>query len=145
MPALPLKCTGARPKAAATKSKQNGGNVPTLIAAATRIEAAGNKPKIIQEYIGRVNSKTQALSIARMSSPAGWVEPGQTPEFDEYTLVLGGMLRVEHKGGAIDVQAGQAVIAHAGEWIRYSTPNGAEYVAICLPAFSPDTVHRDSN
>src|SRR5690348_18428733 len=113
MPALPLKCTGARPKAAATKSKQNGGNVPTLIAAATRIEAAGNKPKIIQEYIGRVNSKTQALSIARMSSPAGWVEPGQTPEFDEYTLVLGGMLRVEHKGGAIDVQAGQAVIAHA--------------------------------
>lgn len=119
--------------------------MPTLIAAATRIEAAGNKPKIIQEYIGRVNSKTQALSIARMSSPAGWVEPGQTPGFDEYTLVLGGMLRVEHKGGAIDVQAGQAVIAHAGEWIRYSTPNGAEYVAICLPAFSPDTVHRDSN
>lgn len=119
--------------------------MPTLIAAATRIEAAGNKPKIIQEYIGRVNSKTQALSVARMSSPAGWVEPGQTPEFDEYTLVLGGMLRVEHKGGAIDVQAGQAVIAHAGEWIRYSTPNGAEYVAICLPAFSPDTVHRDSN
>lgn len=119
--------------------------MPTLIATAMRIEAAGNKPKIIQEYIGRVNSKTQALSIARMSSPAGWVEPGQTPEFDEYTLVLGGMLRVEHKGGAIDVQAGQAVIAHAGEWIRYSTPNGAEYVAICLPAFSPDTVHRDSN
>lgn len=119
--------------------------MPTLIAAATRIEAAGNKPKIIQEYIGRVNSKTQALSVARMSSPAGWVEPGQTPEFDEYTLVLSGVLRVEHKGGAIDVQAGQAVIAHAGEWIRYSTPNGAEYVAICLPAFSPDTVHRDSN
>lgn len=119
--------------------------MPTLIAAATRIEAAGNKPKIIQEHIGRVNSKTQALSVARMSSPAGWVEPGQTPEFDEYTLVLSGMLRVEHKGGAIDVQAGQAVIAHAGEWIRYSTPNGAEYVAICLPAFSPDTVHRDSD
>lgn len=119
--------------------------MPTLIATAMRIEAAGNKPKIIQEYIGRVNSKTQALSVARMSSPAGWVEPGQTPGFDEYTLVLGGMLRVEHKGGAIDVQAGQAVIAHAGEWIRYSTPNGAEYVAICLPAFSPDTVHRDSN
>jgi len=132
-------------KRAATKSKQNGGNVPTLIAAATRIEAAGNKPKIIQEYIGRVNSKTQALSVARMSSPAGWVEPGQTPEFDEYTLVLSGILRVEHQGGAIDVQAGQAVIAHAGEWIRYSTPNGAEYVAICLPAFSPHTVHRDSN
>jgi quercetin dioxygenase-like cupin family protein len=119
--------------------------VPTLIATPTRIEAAGNKPKIIQEHIGRVNSKTQALSVARMSSPAGWVEPGQTPEFDEYTLVLSGMLRVEHKGGAIDVQAGQAVIAHAGEWIRYSTPNGAEYVAICLPAFSPDTVHRDSD
>src|SRR5690348_2835371 len=128
---------------AATKSKQNGGNVPTLIVTATRIEAAGNKPKIIQEYIGRVNSKTQALSVARMSSPAGWVEPGQTPEFDEYTLVLSGILRVEHQGGAVDVQAGQAVIAHAGEWIRYSTPNGAEYVAICLPAFSPDTVHRD--
>ena len=119
--------------------------MPTLIAAATRIEAAGNKPKIIQEYIGRVNSKTQALSVARMSSPAGWVEPGQTPEFDEYTLVLSGILRVEHQGGAVDVQAGQAVIAHAGEWIRYSTPNGAEYVAICLPAFSPDTVHRDSD
>ena len=119
--------------------------MPTLIATATRIEAAGNKPKIIQEHIGRVNSKTQALSVARMSSPAGWVEPGQTPEFDEYTLVLSGILRVEHQGGAIDVQAGQAVIAHAGEWIRYSTPNGAEYVAICLPAFSPDTVHRDSN
>jgi ethanolamine utilization protein EutQ len=145
MPALPLKCTVARPKAAATKSKQNGGNVPTLIATATRIEAAGNKPKIIQEHIGRVNSKTQALSVARMSSPSGWVEPGQTPEFDEYTLVLSGTLRVEHTGGAIDVQAGQAVIAHAGEWIRYSTPNGAEYVAICLPAFSPDTVHRDSD
>jgi ethanolamine utilization protein EutQ len=119
--------------------------VPTLIATATRIEAAGNKPKIIQEHIGRVNSKTQALSVARMSSPAGWVEPGQTPEFDEYTLVLSGILRVEHQGGAIDVQAGQAVIAHASEWIRYSTPNGAEYVAICLPAFSPHTVHRDSN
>ncbi|MGH9572135.1 MAG: cupin domain-containing protein [Candidatus Acidiferrales bacterium] len=119
--------------------------MPTMIAAATRIEAAGNKPKIIQEHIGRINSKTQALSVARMSSPAGWIEPGQTPEFDEYTLVLSGTLRVEHKGGAIDVQTGQAVIAHAGEWIRYSTPNGAEYVAICLPAFSPDTVHRDSD
>ena len=119
--------------------------MPTLIASPTRIEAAGNKPKIIQEHIGRVNSKTQAVSVARMSSPAGWVEPGQTPGFDEYTLVLSGMLRVEHKAGAIDVQAGQAVIAHAGEWVRYSTPNGAEYVAICLPAFSPDTVHRDSD
>lgn len=119
--------------------------MPTLIATPTRIEAAGNKPKIIQEYVGRVNSKTREASIARMSSPAGWVEPGQTPGFDEYTLVLSGMLRVEHKSGSIDVQAGQAVIAHSGEWVRYSTPNGAEYVAICLPAFSPDTVHRDSD
>lgn len=118
--------------------------MPTLIAKPTRIEAAGNKPKIIQEHVGRVNSKTEAISVARMSSPAGWVEPGQTPEFDEYTLVLSGMLRVEHKGGTIDVHAGQAVIAHANEWIRYSTPEGAEYVAICLPAFSPNTVHRDS-
>ncbi len=119
--------------------------MPTLIASPTRIEAAGNKPKIIQEHIGRVNSKTHALSVAQMSSPPGWIEPGQTPEFDEYTLVLSGMLRVEHKGGAIDVQAGQAVIAHAGEWVRYSTPNGAEYLAVCLPAFSPDTVHRDDD
>ena len=118
--------------------------MPTLIAKPTRIEAAGNKPKIIQEYVGRVNSKTEAVSVARMSSPAGWVEPGQKPEFDEYTLVLSGMLRVEHKRGTIDVHASQAVIAHAGEWIRYSTPEGAEYIAICLPAFSPNTVHRDS-
>lgn len=118
--------------------------MPTLIAKSTRIEAAGNKPKIIQEHVGRVNSKTEAVSVARMSSPAGWVEPGQTPEFDEYTLVLSGMLRVEHKSGTIDVHAGQAVIAHAGEWIRYSTPEGAEYIAICLPAFSPNTVRRDS-
>lgn len=118
--------------------------MPTLIATPTRIEAAGNKPKIIQEHVGRVNSKTEAVSVARMSSPAGWVEPGQKPEFDEYTLVLSGMLRVEHKSGTIDVHAGQAVIAHANEWIRYSTPEGAEYIAICLPAFSPNTVHRDS-
>ncbi|HEY6465727.1 MAG TPA: hypothetical protein VIY69_07035 [Candidatus Acidoferrales bacterium] len=117
--------------------------MPTLIAKPTRIEAAGNKPKIIQEHVGRVNSKTEAISVARMSSPAGWVEPGQTPDFDEYTLVLSGVLRVEHKSGAIDVHAGQAVIAHADEWIRYSTPEGAEYIAICLPAFSPNTVHRD--
>lgn len=119
--------------------------MPTLIASPTRIEAAGNKPKIIQEHIGRVNTQTKSVSVARMSSPAGWVEPGQTPQFDEYTVVLSGMLRVEHRGGAIDVQAGQAVIAHRGEWVRYSTPGGAEYVAICLPAFSPDAVHRDSD
>ena len=120
--------------------------MPTLIAAATRIEAAGNKPKIIQEYIGRVNSKTQALSVARMSSPAGWVEPGQTPEFDEYTLVLRGVLRVEHKGGTMDIRAGQGVSVRRGEWVRYSTPeaDGAEYIAVCLPAFSMQTVHRDA-
>jgi ethanolamine utilization protein EutQ len=120
--------------------------MPTLIAAPTQITAAGNKPKLIREYIGRVNSKTEALSVAHMSSPSGWVEPGQTPEFDEYTLVLKGLLRVEHKAGVIDVQAGQAIITHAGEWVRYSTPGseGADYVAICLPAFSMETVHRDS-
>ena len=117
---------------------------PTLIAQPTRIEAAGTKPKIIQEFIGRVNSRTAALSVAHMNSPAGWAEPGQTPEFNEYTVVLKGMLRVTHKGGNVDVKAGQAVIAHAGEWIEYSTPKGAEYIAICLPAFSPDTVHRDT-
>jgi mannose-6-phosphate isomerase-like protein (cupin superfamily) len=117
--------------------------MPTLIATPTRIEAAGNKPKIIQEFVGRVNSRTEAASIAYMTSPAGWVEPGQTPEFDEYTLVLKGMLRVTHKSGEIDVRAGQAVIAHAGEWVKYSTPEGAEYIAICLPAFSPASVHRD--
>ena len=118
--------------------------MPTLIAKPTRIEAAGNKPKIIDEHIGRVNSGTASLSLAHMTSPPGWVEPGQTPEFDEYTLVLKGTLRVSHRDGTLDVQAGQAVIAHAGEWIRYSTPDGADYIAICLPAFSPSTVHRDS-
>ena len=118
--------------------------MPTLIANPTRIEAAGNKPKIIQEFVGRVNSKTEAASVAHMISPAGWVEPGQTPEFDEYTVVLKGMLRVTHKSGDIDVHAGQAVIAHAGEWVKYSTPEGAEYIAICLPAFSLGTVHRDA-
>ncbi len=119
--------------------------MPTLIAKPTRIEAAGNKPKLIDEYVGRVNSKTDAASVAHMRSPEGWVEPGQTPEFDEFTVVLKGMLRVEHKGGHIDVRAGQAVIARRGEWIRYSTPEagGAEYIAVCLPAFSPATVHRD--
>ena len=119
--------------------------MPTLVSQPTRIEAAGNKPKLIDEYIGRVNSKTSSTSVAHMRSPGGWIEPGQTPEFDEFTIVLKGMLRVEHKGGALDVRAGQAVIAHAGEWVRYSTPeeSGAEYIAVCLPAFSMDTVNRD--
>ena len=119
--------------------------MPTLITSPTIIEAAGNKPKIIREFIGRVNSATQKVSIARMSSPEGWEEPGQTPEFDEYTLVLKGMLRVKTKDQTFDVTAGQAIITYAGEWIRYGTPNpeGAEYVAVCLPAFSPETVHRD--
>ena len=118
--------------------------MPTFIAQPTRIEAAGNKPKIIEEFAGRVNSKTQAVSVARMQSPAGWAEPGQTPEFEEYTVVLKGMLRVTHRSGTLDVAAGQAVITHPGEWVQYSTPEGAEYIAICLPAFSPDTVHCDS-
>ncbi|HUK81690.1 MAG TPA: cupin [Verrucomicrobiae bacterium] len=119
--------------------------MPTFITKPTRITAAGNKPKIIDEIIGRVNSKTGALSIAHMRSPSGWVEPGQTPEFDEYTYVLKGALHVKHKAGEFDVRAGQAVIAHKGEWVQYSTPglNGAEYIAVCLPAFSPNTVHRD--
>ncbi len=119
--------------------------MPTLIKQPTRIQAAGNKPKLIDEYIGRVNSKTSALSIAHMRSPEGWVEPGQRPEFDEFTVVLKGLLRVEYEAGTLDVAAGQAVIATRGEWIQYSTPQpgGAEYIAVCLPAFYPDTVHRD--
>jgi mannose-6-phosphate isomerase-like protein (cupin superfamily) len=119
--------------------------MPTKIVSPTRIEAAGNKPKLIDEYIGRVNSGTAQASIAHMRSPSGWVEPGQTPEFDEYTVVLRGMLRVEHREGALDIHAGEAVIAHRGEWIRYSTPgpDGAEYIAVCVPAFSPATVRRD--
>lgn len=119
--------------------------MPTLIPQPTRIQAAGNKPKLIDEYIGRVNSQTSAASVAHMRSPQGWLEPGQTPEFDEFTIVLKGMLRVEHKSGTLDVAAGQAVVTHAGEWVRYSTPQegGAEYIAVCLPAFSMDTVHRD--
>ncbi|MGZ8797582.1 MAG: cupin domain-containing protein [Thermoanaerobaculia bacterium] len=119
--------------------------MPTHIAKPTIIQAAGNKPKVIEEYIGRVNSKTDALSVARMKSPSGWVEPGQAPEFDEYTVVLRGMLRVATPGGAFDVQAGQAVITRGGEWVQYSTPGpqGAEYVAVCLPAFSAQLVHRD--
>ena len=101
--------------------------------------------KIVDEYVGRVNSGTSALSVAHMRSPSGWSEPGQTPEFDEFTVVLRGVLRIEHRDGLLDVRAGQAVIAHRGEWVRYSTPHpeGAEYVAVCLPAFSPATVHRD--
>ena len=120
--------------------------MPTLIAKPTRITAAGNKPKLIDEYIGRVNSAESRLSIAHMRSPGGWVEPGQTPEFDEFTIVLKGMLRVNHKNGALDVNTGQAVVTHAGEWVQYSTPSpdGAEYIAVCLPAFSPQSVHRDT-
>jgi mannose-6-phosphate isomerase-like protein (cupin superfamily) len=119
--------------------------MPSLIAKPTRIEAAGNKPKLIDEYVGRVNSRDDGLSVAHMRSPGGWVEPGQRPEFDEYTVVLRGTLRVEHEGGVLEVHAGQAVHTRPGEWIRYSTPGdeGAEYLAVCLPAFSPATVHRD--
>jgi mannose-6-phosphate isomerase-like protein (cupin superfamily) len=109
------------------------------------IKAAGNKPKIIEEFIGRVNSETDDLSIARMKSPSGWIEPGQTPEFDEYTIVLNGMLRVTTKDSATDIYEGESVIVSSGEWIQYSTPGpeGAEYIAVCLPAFSPEIVHRD--
>ena len=121
--------------------------MPTLIPSPTRIEAAGNKPKLIDEYVGRVNTGTEAVSVAHMRSPGGWVEPGQTPEFDEYTVVLKGLLRVAHRSGTLDVRAGQAVLARRGEWVRYSTPEpeGAEYIAICLPAFAPATVHRDAS
>jgi quercetin dioxygenase-like cupin family protein len=117
--------------------------MPELISQPTRITAAGNKPKSIEEFVGRVNSGHESLSIARMKSPPGWVEPGQRPEFEEISLVLGGVLRVEHEGGVLDVAAGQAVVARPGEWVRYSTPEGAEYLAVCLPAFAPATVHRD--
>src|SRR5438874_10691930 len=124
---------------------QSSSIMPKLIATPTRITAAGNKPKLIDEYVGRVNSGDQAVSIAHMQSPGGWVEPGQTPEFDEYTLVIRGLVRVDHKGGTLEVEPGQAVLAHAGEWVQYSTPDadGAEYVSICVPAFSPQLVHRD--
>jgi len=120
--------------------------MPTLIPQPTVIAAAGNKPKRIEEYAGRVNSGHAAVSVARMVSPEGWVEPGQRPQFEEVTVVLRGMLRVEHESGTMDVRAGQAVVAHPGEWVRYSSPEagGAEYVAVCLPAFSPETVHRDA-
>jgi mannose-6-phosphate isomerase-like protein (cupin superfamily) len=120
--------------------------MPTLFPTPSIVEAAGNKPKIIREYVGRVNSATADVSIAQMHSPGGWLEPGQRPDFDEYTLVIRGTLRVEHESGEMDVEAGQAVLAHAGEWVRYSTPEpeGAEYVSVCLPAFSVDSVHRDA-
>ena len=117
--------------------------MPTLIEKPTRIDAAGTKPKTIEEFVGRVNSKTSGVSVAHMRSPAGWLEPGQTPEFDEYTLVLQGIVRVTHKAGVLDVRPGQAVIAHRGEWVQYSTPEGADYISVCLPAFSAETVHRD--
>jgi mannose-6-phosphate isomerase-like protein (cupin superfamily) len=120
--------------------------MPTLIEKPTIIQAAGTKPKRIEEYAGRVNSGHAGVSVARMISPEGWQEPGQRPEFEEISIVLRGVLRVEHASGSLDVRAGQAVVARPGEWVRYSTPEsgGAEYVAICLPAFSPDLVHRDS-
>jgi len=119
--------------------------MPTLINAPSIITAAGNKPKRIEEYAGRVNSGHSSVSVARMTSPGGWEEPGQRPEFEEVTVVLRGLLRVESEHGVLDVGAGQAVVAKPGEWIRYSTPEpeGAEYIAVCVPAFSPDTVHRD--
>ncbi len=119
--------------------------MPQHITAPTRVEAAGNPPKLIEEFVGRVNSDTTAVSIAHMRSPGGWSEPRQRPEFHEYSIVLRGMLRVEHDGGTIDVRAGQAIIAAPGEAVRYSTPlaDGAEYIAVCLPAFSPGTVHRE--
>jgi quercetin dioxygenase-like cupin family protein len=120
--------------------------MPRVIEAPTRIHAHGQPPKVIEEYIGRVNTGTAELSVARMISPPGWSEPGQTPEFGEYTLVLRGTLHVESLGGDFDVAAGQAIIIEPGEWVRYSTPGaeGAEYIAVCLPAFSPDTVHREA-
>lgn len=121
-------------------------NKPVLIEKPARVAAAGSKPKLIEEHVGRVNTKTEAVSVARMRSPGGWVEPGQRPDFDEYTVVLKGLLRVEFEGGALDVRAGQAVLAPKGAWVRYSSPerDGAEYIAVCLPAFSPELVHRDA-
>ena len=116
--------------------------MPTLIEKPTTIPVSGNKR--IDEFVGHVNSGTAAVSVAHMRSPKGWSEPGQQPDFDEYTIVLGGMMRVEHKAGVAEVRAGQAIIAHKGEWVRYSTPEGAEYIAICMPAFTPDAVHRDA-
>ena len=117
--------------------------MPELIEAPVRVEAAGEPPKLIDEFAGRASNSEQRASVARMRSPAGWSEPGQRPEFDEYTIVLGGALNVESENGSLEVPAGQAVLTRAGEWVRYSTPAGAEYIAVCLPAFSPETVHRD--
>lgn len=117
--------------------------MPKHIEGPTRIESAGTKPKEIMEFVGRLNTGDESVSIARMSSPAGWKEPGQRPEFTEYTLVLDGVLQVEHEDGLIEVAAGEMVVSHPGEWVRYATPKGAEYVAVCVPAFSPDSVHRD--
>lgn len=119
--------------------------MPEYIKSSSVIKAAGNKPKVIEEFIGKVNSKSTELSIAKMTSPEGWIEPAQTPEFDEYTIVLKGLLRVTTKAAVYNVKAGEAIITHKGEWIQYSTPGaeGAEYIAVCLPAFSPDIVHRD--
>jgi mannose-6-phosphate isomerase-like protein (cupin superfamily) len=121
--------------------------MPQLIENPSRVEAAGTKPKLIDEYVGRVNTTEERLSVARMRSPEGWVEPGQRPDFDEWTLVLDGTLRVEHETGVIEVRADQAILVSGGEWVQYSTPypGGAEYVAVCVPAFSPDTVHRDDD
>ncbi len=120
--------------------------MPRLIQAPAVVQAAGTKPKKIEEYVGRVNSGHAGVSVARMVSPTGWQEPGQRPQFEEITVVLRGMLRVEYEGGALEVRAGQAVVTAPGEWVRYSTPEreGAEYIAVCLPAFSPETVHRES-
>ena len=121
--------------------------MPELIENPSRVEAAGTKPKLIDEFVGRVNTGEERLSVARMNSPQGWVEPGQRPDFDEWTLVLDGTLTVEHETGSVDVRAGQGILVRGGEWVRYSTPypGGAEYVAVCLPAFAPDTVHRDDD
>ncbi len=117
--------------------------MPEPIEQPIRVEAAGEPPKLIDEFAGRASTGEERVSVARMRSPAGWSEPGQRPEFDEYTIVLAGALRVESEDGTLEVAAGQGILTRAGEWVRYSTPEGAEYVAVCLPAFSPDTVHRD--
>jgi mannose-6-phosphate isomerase-like protein (cupin superfamily) len=119
--------------------------MPEPIESPVRVEAVGEPPKLIEEFAGRASNGEQRVSVARMRSPAGWREPGQRPEFDEYTVVLAGALQVETEDGSLAVPAGQAVLVRAGEWVRYSTPEGAEYVAVCLPAFSPDTVHRDES
>lgn len=119
--------------------------MPKLIARFTEVPAAGEPPKIIREYVGHLNSGEGRVSVAHMTSPKGWVEPGQRPEFDEYTVVLRGAMVVEHEGGSLEVKAGQAVLTKAGEWVRYQTPgdDGADYISVCLPAFTPATVHRD--